>query len=36
MIEASGYFRYQLAYHVLESGIRESVENPLSIKRLSR
>ena len=33
VMEATGYYHYQLAYHLLESGIRLSVENPLSIKR---
>ena len=30
-MEATGY--YQLAYHLLEFGIKVSVENPLSVKR---
>jgi transposase len=33
VMEATGYYHYQLAYHLLESGIRVSVENPLSVKR---
>jgi len=32
-MEATGYYHYQLAYYLLESGIRVSVENPLSVKR---
>ena len=32
-MEATGYYHYQLAYHLLESGIKVSVENPLSVKR---
>jgi transposase len=31
--EASGYYHYQLAYYLLESGIKVSVENPLAVKR---
>jgi transposase len=31
VLEATGY--YQLAYHLLESGIKVSVENPLSVQR---
>ncbi|TDA94375.1 IS110 family transposase, partial [Halomonas marinisediminis] len=27
------YYHYQLAYHLLEFGIKVSVENPLSVKR---
>jgi transposase len=33
VMEATGYYHYQLAYHLLESGIKVSVENPLSVKR---
>lgn len=33
VMEATGYYHYQLAYHLLESGIQVSVENPLSVKR---
>jgi transposase len=33
VMEATGYYHYQLAYYLLESGIRVSVENPLSVKR---
>jgi transposase len=33
VMEATGYYHYQLAYHLLESGIKVSVENPLAIKR---
>jgi transposase len=33
VMEATGYYEYQLAYHLLESGIKVSVENPLSVKR---
>ena len=33
MMEATGYYHYQLAYFLLESGIKLSVENPLSVKR---
>ena len=29
VMEATGYYHYQLAYHLLESGIKVSVENPL-------
>jgi transposase len=32
-MEATGYYHYQLAYHILESGIKVSVENALSVKR---
>jgi transposase len=27
------YYHYQLTYHLLESGIKVSVENPLAVKR---
>lgn len=33
VMEATGYYHYQLGYHLLESGIKVSVENPLAIKR---
>lgn len=33
VMEATGYYHYQLAYHLLESGIKVSVENPLVVKR---
>jgi len=33
VMEATGYYHYQLAYFLLENGIKVSVENPLSIKR---
>ncbi len=33
VMEATGYYHYQLAYFLLESGIRLSIENPLSVKR---
>lgn len=33
VMEATGYYHYQLAYYLLESGIKTSVENPLSVKR---
>ena len=33
VMEATGYYHYQLAYHLLEIGIKVSVENPLSVKR---
>jgi transposase len=33
VMEATGYYHYQLAYHLLESGIKVSVENPLAVKR---
>jgi len=33
VMEATGYYHYQLAYHLLESGTRVSVENPLAVKR---
>ena len=32
-MEATGYYHYQLAYYLLETGIKVSVENPLSVKR---
>ena len=33
VMEATGYYHYQLAYYLLESGLKISVENPLAIKR---
>ena len=33
VMEATGYYHYQLAYYLLESGTKVSVENPLSVKR---
>jgi transposase len=33
VMEARGYYHYQLAYHLLESVIKVSVENPLAVKR---
>jgi transposase len=33
VMETTGYYHYQLAYHLLESGIKVSMENPLSVKR---
>ncbi len=33
VMEATGYYHYQLAYYLLESGFKVSVENPLSVKR---
>ena len=33
VMEATGYYHYQLAYYLLESGNKVSVENPLSVKR---
>lgn len=33
VMEAAGYCHYQLAYYLLESGIKVSVENPLAVKR---
>jgi transposase len=32
VMEATGYYHYQLAYYLLESGIKVSLENPLSVK----
>ena len=32
VMEATGYYHYQLAYFLLESGIKVSVENPLAVK----
>jgi len=33
VMEATGYYHYKLAYYLQESGIKLSVENPLSVKR---
>ncbi|MGY0393550.1 IS110 family RNA-guided transposase [Bizionia sp. KMM 8389] len=33
VMEATGYYHYQLAYYLLEIGIKISVENPLAVKR---
>ena len=33
VMEATGYYHYQLAYYLLESDVKVSVENPLSVKR---
>ena len=33
VMEATGYYHYQLAYYLQEQGIKVSVENPLSVKR---
>ena len=33
VMEATGYYHYQLAYYLQEEGIKVSVENPLSVKR---
>ena len=33
VMEATGYYHYQLAYYLLESGVKVSVENPLAVKR---
>lgn len=33
VMEATGYYHYQLAYYLLECGVKVSVENPLSVKR---
>ncbi|MDX5584420.1 MAG: IS110 family transposase [Aureibaculum sp.] len=33
VMEATGYYHYQLAYYLLESVIKVSVENPLAVKR---
>ena len=33
VMEATGYYHYQLAYYLLETGFKVSVENPLSVKR---
>jgi len=33
VMEATGYYHYQLAYYLQEGGVKVSVENPLSVKR---
>lgn len=33
VMEATGYYHYQLAYYLFENGKKVSVENPLSVKR---
>ncbi|AUC74923.1 IS110 family transposase [Olleya sp. Bg11-27] len=33
VMEATGYYHYQLAYYLFENGHKVSVENPLSVKR---
>ena len=33
VMEATGYYHYQLAYFLLENHLLVSVENPLSVKR---
>ena len=33
VMEATGYYHYQLAYYLQEKGIKTSVENPLAVKR---
>ena len=33
VMEATAYYHYQMAYYLLESGIKVSVENPLAVKR---
>ena len=33
VMEATGYYHYQLAYYLQENGIKTSVENPLAVKR---
>lgn len=33
VMEATGYYHYQLAYYLIEKGIALSVENPLAVKR---
>lgn len=33
VMEATGYYHYQLAYFLQENGVKVSVENPLSVKR---
>ncbi|NRR93585.1 IS110 family transposase, partial [Winogradskyella undariae] len=33
VMEATGYYHYQLAYYLQEEGIKVSVENPLAVKR---
>lgn len=36
VMEATGYYHYQLAYYLQEKEIRVSVENPLSVKRFTQ
>uniref|UniRef100_UPI0015CD7F11 IS110 family transposase n=1 Tax=Winogradskyella forsetii TaxID=2686077 RepID=UPI0015CD7F11 len=33
VMEATGYYHYQLAYYLFENGKKVSVENPLAVKR---
>nr|WP_225312490.1 transposase [Tamlana haliotis] len=33
VMEATGHYHYQLAYYLLGSGFKVSVENPLTVKR---
>ena len=33
VMEATGYYHYQLAYYLLDNSIKVSVENPLAVKR---
>lgn len=33
VMEATGYYHYQLAYYLVDKAIKVSVENPLSVKR---
>ncbi|MBN4066102.1 IS110 family transposase [Candidatus Amoebophilus asiaticus] len=33
VMEATGYYHYQLAYYLIDQGLKVSVENPLSVKR---
>ena len=33
VMEATGYYHYQLAYYLQENSLKVSVENPLSVKR---
>ncbi|MBP1841751.1 transposase [Formosa algae] len=33
VMEATGYYHYQLAYYLQEEGVKVSVENPLAVKR---
>ena len=33
VMEATGYYHYQLAYYLQENNVKVSVENPLSVKR---
>ena len=36
VMEATGYYHQQLAYFLVENGVKVSVENPLSIKRFAQ